>query len=263
MPFLSISRQPRKSSVKPIQEVPVQKKITPEPPVKLEEKFTEITSEITPEIIPEVTIPEITTSPDEVVTLIVTPEIITQEIPPSIAEAIAEIQPEKSESEKITESQSEQSQEIQETQKNQEKEEFKLKYDFTSGERYVDLISTKTEFDKMLGELENMSKDFLSWEADKFMKKFLNKFKSDENNTEAQATAKKFEAFLGGFINEAAIMLYDKGYGDLAIKRLDQAKSILETKKRLEEETLAINTRVEESGDMVDLSDILSLLGDG
>ncbi len=273
MPFLSISRRNRKSTLKPVKEnippviaeaisefdssqnVPeiVSEKIMiglPDSELNLsqedskyEEEFLNQEQQSLPEIQEE--IPEVKTEP-EIINL--NQEVIPQ---PEIIEVKSDntdlIQPEETEKTELPE----------------KNEEFKLKYDFTSGERYVDSISTKTEFDKLLIEIENMSKDFLSWEAEKFMKKFFDKIKSDENNTEEQATAKKLEAFLGGFINEAAIMLYDKGYGELAIKRLEQAKSILETKKRLEEETLAINTRVEESGDMVDLSDILSLLGDG
>lgn len=139
-------------------------------------------------------------------------------------------------------------------------EPFKLKYDFTSGERYVDSVSTKTEFDKMLDELSAISGDLLSHEVEKFAVKFTGKFQGDFGK--AEADAKKYEAFLGGYITNAAMILYDNGYRDAAIKRLEQAKSILEARKKLEDETEAIKTRVEEDEDAVDLSDILGLFGD-
>ena len=142
-----------------------------------------------------------------------------------------------------------------------EPEEFKLIYDVTSGERYVDKVSTKTEFDKMLDSLGDISKDLLSWEVEKFAKKYTGKFQGDFDK--AEADAKKFEAFLGGYITNAAMTLYDNGYKDTAIKRLEQAKSVLEARKKLEEETLAIKNRVEEEDAAVDLSDILGLFGDG
>lgn len=135
-----------------------------------------------------------------------------------------------------------------------------LNYDFTSGERYVDMVSTKTEFDRMLDELAAISGDLLSHEVEKFAVKFTGKFQGDTDK--AEADAKKYEAFLGGYITNAAMLLYDNGYKDAALKRLDQAKSILETRKKLEDETEAIKSRVEEEDDAVDLSDILGLFGD-
>ena len=135
-----------------------------------------------------------------------------------------------------------------------------LNYDFTSGERYVDKVSTKTEFDKMLDELSAISKDLLSWEAEKFAKKYTDKF---EDGDSPVADARKFEAFLGGYITNAAMLLYDLGYKDAAIKQLEQAISILQARKKLEDETSAIKSRVEEQNDAVDLSDILGLFGDG
>lgn len=135
-----------------------------------------------------------------------------------------------------------------------------LNYDFTSGERYVDKVSTKTEFDKMLDELANISKELLSWQADKFARDYTGKFQEGESS---QADARKYEAFLGGYITNAAMMLYDKGYRDAAIKQLEQAISILQARKKLEDETSAIKSRVEEQNDAVDLSDILGLFGDG
>ncbi|MBQ7545147.1 MAG: hypothetical protein IJT02_09435 [Synergistaceae bacterium] len=135
-----------------------------------------------------------------------------------------------------------------------------LNYDFTSGERYVDSVSTKTEFDKMLDELAAISADLLAHEVEKFALKFTGKFQGDTDK--AEADAKKFEAFLGGYITNAAMTLYDNGYRDAAIKRLEQARSILEARRKLEEETEAISSRVEENNDAVDLSDILGLMGD-
>lgn len=135
-----------------------------------------------------------------------------------------------------------------------------LNYDFTSGERYVDKVSTKTEFDKMLDELANISKELLSWQTEKFARDYTMKFNEGESS---QAEARKYEAFLGGYITNAAMMLYDKGYREAAIKQLEQAKSILDARKKLEDETSAIKSRVEEQNDSVDLSDILGLFGDG
>ena len=135
-----------------------------------------------------------------------------------------------------------------------------LNYDFTSGKRYVDLVSTKTDFDRMLDELSAISGDLLSHEVEKFAKKFTDKFQGDFDK--AESDAKKYEAFLGGYITNAAMILYDNGYRDAAIKQLEQAKSILEARKKLEDETAAIKTRVEEENDSVDLSDLLGLFGD-
>lgn len=166
-------------------------------------------------------------------------------LPDEIAEALEESE---AEQENIQES------------KPEEAEEFKLKYDVNSGERYVDTVSTKTEFDKMLDELSAISGDLLSWQVEKFAKQYTGKFQGDDDK--AEADAKKYEAFLGGYITNAAMLLYDNGYKDMAIKRLEQAKSILEARKKLEDETQAIKTRVEEDDDAVDLSDILGLFGD-
>ena len=135
-----------------------------------------------------------------------------------------------------------------------------LNYDFTSGKRYVDSVSTKTDFDRMLDELSAISGDLLSHEVEKFAKKFTGKFQGDFDK--AESDAKKYEAFLGGYITNAAMILYDNGYREAAIKRLDQAKSILEARRKLEDETEAIKTRVEEENESVDLSDILGLFGD-
>ena len=134
-------------------------------------------------------------------------------------------------------------------------EDIPLQYDFDSDERYVDKVSTKTDFDRMLDELAAISKDQLSWEAEKFAKKFADKFQGSDE--------KKYEAFLGGYITNAAMTLYDKGYHDAAIKQLDQAKSILAARQKLEKETAEIKDRVAEEGAAVDLSDILGMFGDG
>ena len=136
-----------------------------------------------------------------------------------------------------------------------------LDYDFTSGERYVDKVSTKTEFDKMLDELAAISKDLLSWQTEKFARQYTDKFR--EGGESSVADARKCEAFLGGYITNAAMLLYDMGYRDIAIKQLEQAVSILKARMKLEDETSAIKSRVEEQNDSVDLSDILGLFGDG
>ena len=129
----------------------------------------------------------------------------------------------------------------------------------SSEERYVDSTSQKTNFEKMLEELGAISKDLLSWEVEKFADKFTKKFQGDGD--EAEATAQKFAAFLGGFITNAAMELYDRGYKDAAFQRLDQAKNVLEARRKLEDEVESIKARQEE--DVVDLSDMLGLfIGD-
>ena len=112
----------------------------------------------------------------------------------------------------------------------------------------------------MLDELAAISKDLLSREVEKFAVRFTSKFQGDFDK--AEADAKKYEAFLGGFITNAAMTLYENGYRDSAVKQLEQAKGIIEASKRLEEETQAIRDRVEEEDATVDLSDILGLFGD-
>ena len=138
-------------------------------------------------------------------------------------------------------------------------EPFQLKYDVMSGERYVDKVSTKTEFDKMLDELAAISKDLLSWQVEKFAKQYTGKFSGESS----EADARKYEAFLGGYITNAAMTLYDNGYKDAAIKQLEQAEHILVARKKLEDETAAIKERVVEEDAAVDLSDILGMFGDG
>ena len=182
-----------------------------------------------------------------------TPEIETPEAEPEIETVTPETETQEQE----------QSQEESPQASKPQKKDYSgstLNYDFTSGERYVDKVSTKTEFDKMLDELANISKELLSWQADKFARDYTGKFQEGESS---QADARKYEAFLGGYITNAAMLLYDKGYRDAAIKQLEQAISILQARKKLEDETSAIKSRVEEQNDAVDLSDILGLFGDG
>ena len=189
----------------------------------------------------------------------VAPEIDTE---PEIAECQAESADEIETVTPEPETQEpEQSQEDlpQEPKSNKDYSGAQLNYDFTSGERYVDKVSTKTEFDKMLDELANISKELLSWQTEKFARDYTEKFSEGESS---QAEARKYEAFLGGYITNAAMLLYDKGYREAAIKQLEQAISILQARKKLEDETSAIKSRVEEN-DSVDLSDILGLFGDG
>ena len=193
----------------------------------------------TPEIEPLITLepePEIIPEPE--------PEITEPESEPEITEPETESEPEISQPEKS----------------HKDYSGSHLDYDFTSGERYVDKVSTKTEFDKMLDKLSAISKELLSWQTDKFARDYTVKFSEGESS---QADARKYEAFLGGYITNAAMMLYDKGYRDAAIKQLEQAISILQARKKLEDETSAIKSRVEEQNDAVDLSDILGLFGDG
>ena len=119
----------------------------------------------------------------------------------------------------------------------------------------MDSTSQKTEFDRMLDELSRISKDMLSWEVEKFTGKYQGE------GDEAAATARKFEAFLGGFITNAAMELYDRGYRDAAFQSLEQALKVLDAKRKLETEVESIKARNEE--DSVDLSDMLGLFGGG
>lgn len=137
----------------------------------------------------------------------------------------------------------------------EKKDDFTLQYDVSSKERYVDSTSQKTEFDRMLDELSRISKDMLNWEVEKFTGKYQG------DGDEATATARKFEAFLGGFITNAAMELYDRGYRDAAFQSLEQALKVLDAKRKLETEVESIKARNEE--DSVDLSDMLGLFGGG
>ena len=141
---------------------------------------------------------------------------------------------------------------------------LELKYDVTSGERYVDAISTKTQFEKMLDELGLISKDLLEWQVEKFAVQFANKFgDGDEKNTPETAKAKKFGAFLGGFITNAAMILQEKGYRDIALDCLEKTINILKAQQKLEAELLELKQLEEEENYNVDLSEILVLFGDG
>ena len=196
-----------------------------------------ITEEVTPEEIPQ----EEAVEPSESET---STEEITATLPPEIEEAIAETKPEEAP-----------------TVSHKDYSGEHLDYDFTSGERYVDKVSTKTEFDKMLDELSAISKELLSWQTEKFARDYTEKF--TEGGESSVADMRKCEAFLGGYITNAAMMLCDMGYMDSAIRQLEQAINILKARKKLEDETSAIKSRVEEQNDAVDLSDILGLFGDG
>jgi len=127
-----------------------------------------------------------------------------------------------------------------------------LKYDVTSKERYVDSTSQKTEFDKVIGELARISLETLSWDIVKMTKKHFGD--AEEDN------ARKQEAFLGGFIVNAAVALFDKGLGAVAYKKLDEAKKVLEAKQKLAQEVESIRLKTEEGS--IDVSDILGLFSD-
>ena len=132
------------------------------------------------------------------------------------------------------------------------KETFTPKYDLSSKERYVDYTSKKTEFERVIGELARISLETLSWDIVKMTKKHFGD--AEEDN------ALKIEAFLGGFIVNAAAALYDKGLGAAAYRKLDEAKKVLETKHKLAQEMEAIRLKTE--NDRIDVSDILGLFSD-
>ena len=122
----------------------------------------------------------------------------------------------------------------------------------TSKERYVDSTSQKSELDKVVDELSRISLETLSWDILKLTKKHFSD--ADEDN------ARKLEAFLGGFIVNAAASLYDKGLGVVALKKLDEARKVLEAKQKLAQEVEAIRQKTQE--DSIDVSDILGLFSD-
>jgi len=122
----------------------------------------------------------------------------------------------------------------------------------TSKERYVDSTSQKTEFERVIGELARISVDTLSWDILKVTKKHFGD--SEEDN------ARKLEAYLGGFIINAAATLYDRGLGSVAYKKLEEAKKVLETKEKLTRELESIRAKTEK--DSIDVSDILGLFSD-
>ena len=145
---------------------------------------------------------------------------------------------------------------VQEAAPVEDQGEVTLKYDMDSGKRYVDEISQKTNFEKMLEELAKISKDMLSWEVEKFTDRFTKKYVG-EGMTLEESNSQKFEAFLGGFITNAAMELYDRGYKNAAFHKLEQAISVLEARKKLDYEVDTIKSRQDE--DVVDLSDMLGL----
>ena len=145
---------------------------------------------------------------------------------------------------------------VQEAAPAEDQGEVTLKYDMDSGKRYVDEISQKTNFEKMLEELAKISKDMLSWEVEKFTDRFTKKYVG-EGMTLEESNSQKFEAFLGGFITNAAMELYDRGYKNAAFHKLEQAISVLEARKKLDYEVDTIKSRQDE--DVVDLSDMLGL----
>ena len=122
----------------------------------------------------------------------------------------------------------------------------------TSKERYVDSTSQKTEFERVIGELARISVDTLSWDILKMTKKHFGD--TEEDN------ARKMEAYLGGFIVNAASVLFDKGLGAVAYKKLEEARKVLEAKQKLAQEAEAIRLKTEE--DSIDVSDMLGLLSD-
>lgn len=238
---------------------------------KIEQESEEFSSE--PAIIEEEPefpqVLEISEAPEEImepdsINEAVTEETITEEISPE--PVVTEEEPKLSEEPEIMEKPEEPISEPEtpvsgEGEEIKPEEPFKPKYDVTSGKRYVDEVSTKTPFDKMLDELAAISKELLSWQVEKFARDYTVKFPGEGDKSEADA--KKYEAFLGGYITNAAMILYDNGYMDAAIKQLDMAQKTIAARKRLEEETVAIKERVEEEDAVVDLSDILGMFGDG
>ena len=104
----------------------------------------------------------------------------------------------------------------------------------------------------MIGELARISLETLSWDILKMTKKHFGD--AEEDNV------RKMEAYLGGFIVNAASMLYDKGLGVVAYRKLEEAKKVLETKQKLAEEMEAIRLKTEEAS--IDVSDILGLFSD-
>lgn len=118
-----------------------------------------------------------------------------------------------------------------------------------TAERYVDATSQKTVFEKTLDELERISQDTIQWDILRMTQKHF--------GDSAEDKASKLEAFLGGFIVNASVALYDRGLGEAAFAKLDQARKILEMKRKLETEVEAIRAKVDENA--VDLSDVLGL----
>ncbi|MDR1978071.1 MAG: hypothetical protein LBQ42_04990 [Synergistaceae bacterium] len=116
----------------------------------------------------------------------------------------------------------------------------------------MDSTSQKSEFDRVLDELGRISQETLSWDILRMTRKHFGD--TEEHN------ARKFEAFMGAFILNAAAELYDKGLADVALRKLEQARTILEAKQKLAQEVEAIRAKTEE--DAFDISAMLGL-GDG
>jgi hypothetical protein len=132
-------------------------------------------------------------------------------------------------------------------------ETFVPQYDVMSTKRYVDSVSQKTAFDKVLDELASISQDRLSWDILQMTKKHF-------GGTEEE-TRRKLEAFLGAFIVNAASELFDRGLEDVAFSKLEQARAILEAKRKLSRETELVRAKLEEQE--FDVSDMLGLFEDG
>jgi hypothetical protein len=130
-------------------------------------------------------------------------------------------------------------------------ESFVPRYNVMSRERYVDSTSQKTEFDRVLDELNAISRETLEWDVLRMTRKHFGD-RPEEN-------ARKLDAFLGSFIVNAAVALYEKGFEEIALRRLDQAKMVLEAKRKLAEEVEAIRSR---TVDTFDVSAMLGLGGD-
>jgi hypothetical protein len=126
---------------------------------------------------------------------------------------------------------------------------FVSQYDIMSKERYVDSVSRKTDFDKVLDELASISQDRLSWDVLRMTKKHFGDTEEEKN--------RKLEAFLGAFIVNAATELFDRGLEAVAFSKLEQTKTILETKRKLAREAASIRAKFEETS--FDVSDMLGL----
>lgn len=113
----------------------------------------------------------------------------------------------------------------------------------------MDSTSQKSDFDKVLDELERISRDTLTWDILRMTQKHFGDTVDDQ--------ARKLEAFLGGFIVNAALELYERGMCETAFAKLEQARKVLEAKQKLATEVESIRAKVSE--DAVDLSDILGL----
>ena len=119
----------------------------------------------------------------------------------------------------------------------------------TLKERYVDSISQKSEFDRILDELGRISEETLSWDILRMTRKHFGD--TEEHN------ARKFEAFMGAFILNAAVKLCDQGLTDAAFAKLEQVKKVLEAKKKLAQEVESIRAQTEENA--FDVSAMLGL----